>query len=427
MNTMNNPRSTLHSLIPQGKGLGEVESLTSYFCRLSHSHGMTARNLAAWMLEHYEQPIPDNFKWFRRSFSGMSVETEQWAAWLAELTGVANLDHLTLAPWRHLVSNPGLTPASDRWCPCCLTEDRGQQHPPYLRLNWDIAPVTACLHHKVELVSECPHCGKSNVRNRATTVVVGYCTSCGGFLGDAEAQPATPEALWVARQVGQMLATPPRVAADGVAKLLETIVERMADGNVAAFAQKLGLSKSGVWHWVRKGGLPTLPAWLGMALHGAIGLEKLHAGELSDWHPPIEPIQLSMQLPTSPRKGIQSREFDWDAIRQQLRAMLEEEKPITLVEVCQRTGLDHKLLYLRANTEARAIVDRYRRHQAASRKAKEARFQAEVNELIRERLDTGYSGISARDVWLNLDKHVTAVRNTYREIAKAIAANDDSK
>ena len=242
---------------------------------------------------------------------------------------------------------------------------------------------TVCLRHKVELVSECPHCCKSNVRNRASTVVVGYCTSCGGFLGDAKAAPATPQALWVARQVGQMLATPPRVASDGVAKLLAVIIERMAQGNVAAFAQKLGLSKSGVWHWVRKGGLPTLPAWLGIALHGGIGLERLFAGELSNWQLPTEPVQFSMPLSASPRKGIQSRELDWEAIRQQLRAMLLEETPLTLADACLRTGLDHKLLYLRANTEARAIVDRYQRHQAASRKAKEVRLQAQDRKSTR--------------------------------------------
>jgi hypothetical protein len=407
-----------------GNGTSNVESLTSYFCRLAHSHGMTARNLAAWTLDHYEQPVPDDFKWFRRSFAGMSMETEQWAAWLAELTGVANLDHLTLAPWRHLISNPSLTPVSDRWCPCCLSEDREREQSPYLRLNWDLAPVTACLRHKVELVSECPHCGKSNVRNRASTVVVGYCTCCGGFLGDAKTAPATPQALWVARQVGQMLATQPQVAIDGVAKLLAAIIERMAQGNVAAFAQKLGLSKSGVWHWVRKGGQPTLPAWLGIALHGGIGLERLFAGELSDWQLPTEPVQFSMPLSASPRKGIQSRELDWDGIRQQLRAMLLEETPVTLAEACQRTGLDHKLLYLRANAEARAIVDRYQRHQAASRKAKEVRLQAQVGELIRERFDAGFEGMSAREVWQNLDSQLKTVRHTYRRVAKAIAAND---
>lgn len=424
MSTMNNPRTTLHALVPMGQGTTEVESLTSYFCRLAHSHGMTARNLAAWTLEHYEQPIPDDFKWFRRSFGGMSPETEQWAVWLAELTGIANLDHLTLVPWRHLISNPGLTPASDRWCPCCLAEDRAQQQSPYLRLSWDFAPVTACLRHKVGLRSECPHCGKSNVRNRATTVVVGYCTSCGGFLGDAEPEAATPQALWSARQVGQMLATPPRIATDGVSKLLETIIEKMADGNAAAFAQKLSLSKSGVWHWLQKGGLPTLLAWLSIALHGGISLEKLYAGELANWKLPTEPVQFAMQLSTSPRKGIQSRELDWEAIRQQLHGILAEEVPITLAEACQRTGVEHKLLYLRANTEARAIADRYRRHQAALKEAKEARLQAEVGELIRERLDAGYEGISAREVWQQLDGDLKTIRHTYRQVAKAIAAND---
>ncbi|WP_434514327.1 TniQ family protein [Dechloromonas sp. ARDL1] len=424
MTNLNNPRSTLHALVPMGQGMADVESLSSYFCRLAHSHGMTARNLAAWTLDHYEQPVPDDFKWFRRSFAGMSMETEQWAAWLAELTGVANLDHLTLAPWRHLISNPSLTSVSDRWCPCCLSEDREREQFPYLRLTWDLAPVAACLRHKVELVSKCPHCGKSNVRNRASTVVIGYCTSCGGFLGNAKAAPATPQALWVARQVGLMLATLPRIASDGVATLLETIIERMAQGNVAAFAQQLGLSKSGVWHWVRKGGLPTLPAWLGIALHGRIGLERLFAGELSNWQLPTEPVQFSMSLSASPRKGIQSRKLIWEDLRQQLRAMLVEEAPISLADACLRTGLDHKLLYLRANTEARAIVDRYQRHQAASREAKEIRLQAQVGELIRERFDAGFEGMSAREVWQTLDSDLKTVRHTYRQVAKAIAAND---
>jgi hypothetical protein len=424
MKTINNPRSTLHSLTPIGEGTADVESLTSYFCRLAHSHGMTARSLAAWILDHYEEPIPDDFKWFRRSFSGMAVETERWAAWLSDLTGVSHLDRLTLTPWRFLISNPGLTPVSDRWCPCCLAEDREQQKSPYLRLAWDLAPVTTCLRHKVELVSECPHCGKSNIRNRATTVVVGYCTSCGGFLGDAEALPAKPEALWSTRQVGQMLATSPRVAAEGVARLLTFVIERMADGNVAAFAQKLGLSKSGVWYWARKGGLPTLPAWLSISLRGGIGLEMLFLGELADWKLPTEPVQFSIPLTTSPRQGIRSRELDWEVIRNQLRAILAEDMPLTLSQVCQRTGIDHKLLYLRANSETRAIVDRFRRHQAAARETKLATLQVRVNELIQERIDDGFEGISAREVWQKLDGNLKSVRHTYRHIAKAVAAND---
>jgi len=424
MTTLNNPRSTLHALIPLGQGTPDVESLTSYFCRLAHSHGMTARNLASWILEHFDQQAPEDFKWFRRSFAGMSAETEQWAVWLANLTGMGHLDRLTLAPWRSILSSPGLTPASDRWCPCCLAEDRTRGESTYLRLAWDIAPVTACARHKVALVSECPHCGKSNVRNRSTTVVVGYCTACGGFLGDAHADPATPEAIWTSRQVGQMLAATPLISANGVTPLLEAVIERMANGNVAAFAKKLNLSKSGVWHWVRKGGSPTLTAWLAISLHGGIGLDKLFAGELADWTLPTEPIQIAIQLPASPRKGIQSRELDWDAIRQHLRLLLEEITPITLAEACQRTGVEHKLLYLRANVETRALVDRHKRHQAASRHEKEVRLKAQVAELIEERLDAGYEGISAREIRRHLDGDLKSVRHLYGHVAEAMAAND---
>ncbi len=44
--------------------------------------------------------------------------------------------------------------------------------------------------------------------------------------------------------------------------------------------------------------------------------------------------------------------------------------------------------------------------------------------LIQERLDAGYEGISAREVWLNLDDDLKSVRHTYRQVANAIAAND---
>ncbi len=424
MDVMNNPRSTLHALTPMGQGTGEVESLTSYFCRLAHSHGMTARNLSAWVLEHFEQSVPDDYKWFRRAYSGMSVESEQWAVWLAELTGVEALDGLTLSPWRHVLAGPGLAPQSDRWCPCCLKEDKLADRPPYLRLSWDVAPVTVCVRHKVELVSACPHCEKRNVRNRASTVVPGYCTACGGYLGDAQAEPATPAALWSARQVGQMLSKNPTVAADGVSALLETVIERMAAGRVSSFARKLGLSKSGVWHWVRNGGLPTLPAWLAICLHGGIGLDKLFAGEVDDWVLPIEPVQLPIPLLESPRKGIKSRVLDWQGIRAQLREMLDEPQPITLGEACRRVGVDYKHLYLQANVEARAIADRFRRAQSSKRHDLETRMRERVGELLQERGEAGYEGVSAREVWQRLGPGLSSVRHSYRHIGTVVAAND---
>ncbi|NMF99684.1 TniQ family protein [Aromatoleum toluolicum] len=417
MHTMPNPRSTLHALAPMGAGTPEVESLTSYFCRLAHSHGMTAQKLADWVLQRFNHEVCEKYGWHQRNLSSMSPESEQWAAWLSELTGVGELDRHTLAPWRTVLGKSGLAPKSDRWCPCCLAEDKAKGTDPYLRLSWDLAPVTACLRHKVELTSTCPHCQRSNVRNRSSIVVPGYCTSCGGFLGDAETGPASPEGLWMARQVGQMLQARPKIADTGLVPLLETIIERMADGRPSTFASRYGFSKSGISHWLNKGGIPTLSAWLTIALHGAIGLDQLFAGEVSDWVPPLEPVQMPIALPESPRAGIQSRALDWDAIRAQLREMLRAPQPVSVHEASERLGVDRKNLYLRANLEARALAERYQRHRAALGEQRQARLRTQIGQVLDERLAAGYAGMSARDIWNRIDTEAQSVSGIFRHIS----------
>lgn len=82
------------------------------------------------------------------------------------------------------------------------------------------------------------------------------------------------------------------------------------------------------------------------------------------------------------------------------------------------------MLYLRANAETRALIDRYRRYQEALRQGKVGRLQEQVGQLVQERLEAGYEGVSARDVWARLDDELKSVRHTYRYVAKAVAAND---
>lgn len=424
MNVLIAPRTTLHALQPIGQGTPEVESLTSYFCRLAYSHGIKARDLAAWILNHFDQSIPDDYKWYRRAFAGTSDETKQWSSWLAALTGIERLDHLTLAPWRHLISRSSLTSKTDRWCPHCLTDDRAANRQPYLRLSWDIASVTACVRHKVNLVSTCPHCKKSNIRHRASTVIPGYCTACGGFLGNQPTHLAEPAAIWQTTRIAQMLARAPQIDTERVPALLETLVERMADGRIATFAQKIGLSKSGVWHWFNKGGIPTLQAWLAISLRAGIELDRLFAGDLENWVVLDNSTQLSIPLERSPRKGIRARFLDWPVIRYQLRMILEAPEPISLAETCKRIGIDYKQLYQNANPEVRAIVSRHQRHRTESRDDRMQRLQDQVTELLQERWAEGYAGMSARDVWPLLNQDLKAIRHSFRYIETIIAAND---
>lgn len=421
MTTMNNPRSTLHALTPMGQNSSDIESLTSYFCRLAHSHGMTAQKLADWVLAHFEHPVCEKYGWHQRNLSGMSLESEQWAAWLSELTGVSALDGLTLGPWRHLLGTPGLAPKSDRWCPCCLSEDKHQGRPSYFRLAWEMAPSNVCLSHKVELTATCPHCQRKNVRNRAAVVVPGYCTACGGFLGDSDAVAASPESLWVARQVGKMLALRPNISPDGLIPLLETVIERMADGQIAVFAKQYGFSKSGVWHWLRKGGQPSLNAWLTITLHGGISLDTLFAGKVDDWTQPIQSAQMTIPLATSPRAGITSRELDWASIRAELRGFLGLMTPISINEACERVGIGRKHAYLRANEEARAIADRHSRFRTSLRRRREDELKVKIGEILEKRLKDGYEGISAREIWSQLDSEAQSVSGIFGHINQVLA------
>lgn len=223
--------------------------------------------------------------------------------------------------------------------------------------------------------------------------------------------------MGLARQAGNMLSTQPLVAKDGVVPLLETVIERMADGQMAAFASRYGFSKSGVWHWVGKGGLPNLKAWLTIALNGGIGLDQLFAGEVDGWQVPVEAPQMSIPLATSPRTGIKSRMLDWTAICSELQAILALPVPISINEACERVGVGRKHLYLRANAEARAIADRHSRYRTTVRLQRETELRERISKILDERLTAGYEGMSARDIWAQLDTEAQSVSGIFGHIS----------
>ena len=400
-------------------GTPDVESMTSYFCRLAHSHGTSIAQLSRWILERFGEVVPERHNWYQLALISPVPETELKAAWLAELTGVEGLDTLTLLPWQHTFSTQGLISRAERWCPCCFADDLHKGVVPYFRLAWELATVTVCLKHKAELAQVCPHCAKSHVRHRAAVVVPGYCTACGGFLGGSALSMATPEALWVARQIGLMLATQESSSRTvSTQEILKEVVLRMEGGNISRFAKQLGLSKSGVWYWLNKGGQPGIAVWLAISLYGGISLDRLLLGELDGWVPPVSP-QLQLPLPTASRKKGPSRELDWAAIKCELRKMLETPEIVTLNEASRRVGVDAKVLYHRANGEVRAITARYRQFEVEKQNRRVIRLRAALEQLQVERLEQGYDGLSARDVRSRLaGSDLASSRNLFRLIRR---------
>ena len=93
-------------------------------------------------------------------------------------------------------------------------------------------------------------------------------------------------------------------------------------------------------------------------------------------------------------------------------------------EACRRIGIEEKHLYLQANQEARAIVDRYERHRASQRNVLHARLKEQVTNVMLNRRAEGYEGMSARDVLPHLTSDVRSARNVYGLIAEVVAANE---
>jgi len=376
------PRSTLHALEPLGVGTGHTESLLSYFCRLAVSHAVSTTDLARYVISQVQHEVTAEFQWQRRNLSGVGEAAHTWAAWLSALTGVGHLDALTLSRWSQVLPTLGLSAGRAHWCPHCLRDDREDRRPPYFRLAWEVGPVKVCERHKVALVDSCPHCGQRKVRNHGDVVVPGWCTRCGGFLGEAKAPPAAAADLWVANQVGdwlgrqsnqQDLPTP-----ETTLQTLNTLILGLDGGQYSRFARRLGVSKNSIHGWLRLGVLPQLNAYLAMALHSGLSLDNVMRGHVVGWTSQTA-TQVAMGFDLIQRDiKATPREHDWTAIREKLAGMLKQPESISVAEACRRLGVDERRLYLQANHQARAVAARWKQYQASVKHSKKSEAKSHL-------------------------------------------------
>lgn len=100
--------------------------------------------------------------------------------------------------------------------------------------------------------------------------------------------------------------------------------------------------------------------------------------------------------------------------------MLEQPEAVSVHQASERLGVDRKNLYLRVNTEARAVADRYLRRHAALGEQRQARRHAQIEEVLDERLEAGFDGMSARDIWNRLDTEAQPVSSIFHHISAGV-------
>ncbi|MCQ9376117.1 TniQ family protein [Methyloversatilis sp. XJ19-13] len=366
----NNPRSELHALQPIASGTGQVESLSSYFCRLAVSHSVSTLVLSRTIAQRFEHDVIPNFEWHQRRIAGIGDSAVTWSSALSALTAVEGLDQLTFAPWRQVIAQNGLAIANcGQFCPACLADDLADGREPYFRLTWEPTAVTVCSTHGIALTTQCPHCGKHKIRHTAPYVVPGWCAHCGGFLGDADtmATPVDPAARWRARQIGDLVAqhgqlssTPTR---ESLVDSITLLIAEMDNGQSASFARRIGVAKSTINYWLKGDGTPTIDASLKIAAQTGASLTQLLTGNLAEWRRPEPEEQLVLTLSRpSPRARAVARDLDWAEIDRQLKQFLSLPTPISVRDAASRVAVEPRQLYLRCNLHTRQIGARWKKY-----------------------------------------------------------------
>ena len=278
-------RTMFYGLPLAGVGTSRVESFRSYVQRLALAHCMKPLALIDTLLERFPWAgpmfdMPSVLKdWRVHGVSQVGVELRQR---FASATGV-DLERSALGAFSGLVAGSHLARlGSARYCPLCVREPDA-----YGQLLWEVACVRVCPEHRVRL-REATVCGApeserlpANARPKASHV----CSTCGslGFacLTDA-VTPATDEELWVAEQVGRLLAVAPQVGAAWTPTALQQGLRKVVDGayhgSVVAASLGAGLSRASVCTWVSGKFKPSFAGLMQLCHHARVDVVELLGG-----------------------------------------------------------------------------------------------------------------------------------------------------
>lgn len=177
-----------------GRETFEIESLLSYWCRLSALHGLTINQLgsaiAAWGQRH-GLAFPNNLLYGRSlSMCGYGDDVQKLVRILEVAVGTSGLAAGTLLGLRAVLA-PGGRGALKKfkaWCPSCYQDDVKLHGECFDRLFWGLEAIERCPIHKLKLWSNCPHCNSAQ-RYPHTGGFISRCRSCDeSLIGEPRVQ-----------------------------------------------------------------------------------------------------------------------------------------------------------------------------------------------------------------------------------------------
>jgi transcriptional regulator with XRE-family HTH domain len=392
-------RSRLYAPAPIDTGTAMGESLTSYLARLAAAHcvypGILLREMILPMLEETETQGngPEQHPLWRRDGSGSHLinvtgSRAQAALQVLEtLTMRTDLGGLSLTPLTEVFPLRGLTRSRLAWCPRCYEEWQAKEQILYDPLLWKFREVSSCVRHRVRLQTSCTNCARSQP-HLAWRSQPGYCAFCAWPLFGEQVErqesidPETPEFVWqqwVTETLGAIVAQLPSIQGcpgrERIRLAVNHVVKRLTDGNIAAFARFLDLSRNTVENWRQGKRIPELDMLLRLCYRLDLSLCEVLFQEEERLQPSLRDPVPSAIFPSRRRTAI-DKERIFHLLEQE--ASEAENPPPSLKEVGLRLGYQPTTLYKINRTACHAIAERYT---AYRRKLQEKRLQGYREEI----------------------------------------------
>jgi hypothetical protein len=353
------PRSTLSRLEPIGIGTPYVESLSSYFLRLSHVHHVTPRVLGSYLGKQCHGLDFDNSEFFKPRFNGVGTIPEHWTKALESMTHQTNLSNLSLLRLRSLLPIRNLMSPKKRWCPICYIENKSAA---YDCLIWDIAAVTTCPKHRVKLVESCT-CSKDNrIHLTKTKRLPGICMLCGGKLGETSAslvQNGDDDENQRSHMIADFIANIPIedkfIHEKLYLQFLTRIIERHFNGNASKFIKLVHLSPSKLSEYLHENHNPPFTAILNIAQSCKCSIWDVYLGnyqkvtEISENKQPLGIYRFSKR-----------HHGPWKSINASTLQSVLEKEPTSLRQVARNLDVSTPFLVKYFPDLTKRITRRYR-------------------------------------------------------------------
>jgi hypothetical protein len=351
------PRSRLVRLEPIGLGSPYVESLSSYYMRLSALHGLSPQRLAREIVfpERSKRVAPcwTNFddSWKNPSFNGARFTCGKWVLALEGLTRFQGLHRLTLLFLLGRASTRGLMSITLRWCPACI-QDGTIQGTPYSQLLWSIQGVRTCPLHQTTLVDRC-RCGFSApLRSGTVQCLPHICHRCAESLSLGPRRPKdppTPRSLRRSKLVADLLvsdlANGPLAKDRGLADFLTDSISWHCNGNAARLGHCLGVRSSTLNGWTHGTHFPDFRHIISIAEAHACSIADVLCGrtEAITQSPRLENESCFPQMTNCRKRSV----VDWNFVAEGMKELLAMDPPISLLEASRRLRVSSRQLRMK--------------------------------------------------------------------------------